>query len=386
MNSLRIGLTTVLLATPFVGVAMEKISDVVTTVNGMEHPILIYLPEYGNGPFPVVFNVHGGGWNGGTETEMPGAGITSDSSYLCDEFGIIYVGLAYRCKNQNGTFALAMEDLHASVDWFRERAEIFNADLSRIGFSGGSAGTTLSAMMAQQVEGCKTYIGFWGVYDLMDNKASLFPDETCRGRYGLSTPEQALAASAFHHLRTPPPATLLIHGEKDILTHHSQSVKFAQQIQEKGGSAEVLLFPELNHGLVNPNNPVAFKKATLKIAEFYKKEFGLKLADINYLEKRLDEGLERYFPVDIIQDGQLVGEWKGRTASLRLLESGTAELLNRKGRLMKTGTFQNKGNSFEIVLDGDARTFYLRKDQRVIFEISNTERHTGRKEIYAKQK
>lgn len=375
-----------LMMLPLNGFSVEKINDVVKVVDGIEIPIQINLPEKGKGPFPVTFHVHGGGWNGGSENEVPPAVVMSDVDYLCDQFGIIYVGLAYRCKNQNGTFELALEDLHDSVNWFKERAGGFNADMSRVGFSGASAGAPLSAMMAQQVPSCTTYLGLWGVYDLMDNKESLFPDEEARGRYGLSPPEQALNASALHHLRTPPPVTLLIHGEKDILTHYSQSVKFAENIKASGGTAKLLLFPDLNHSLINPNNPDAFKKATLQIARLYKNQFKLKHADIDEVESLLDQRLAGFYPAKSIETDQLLGVWKCKKYSVQFKDDGTAEMANANGKVILTGKFRNQGDFVEVITDEEKRFFYLRKDGRAVFEIYREGRFAGKKEVYTKRR
>ena len=98
--------------------AAQESRDVVMTVNGIEIPILIVTPSSGKGPFPVVYHVRGGGWNGGTETVVPPASVPPEAKFLSDELGIVYVGLAYRCKVQHGTFQLAMDDLRASIQWF----------------------------------------------------------------------------------------------------------------------------------------------------------------------------------------------------------------------------------------------------------------------------
>ena len=103
--------------------------------------------------------MHGGGWNGGTENSVPDASVYSGLRYLSDELGVIHVGLAYRCKLQ-GEFQDGLEDLRVSIKWFEERAENYGADLSKVGFSGGSAGTPLSALLAQEMPTCQTYTGF----------------------------------------------------------------------------------------------------------------------------------------------------------------------------------------------------------------------------------
>jgi acetyl esterase/lipase len=385
MKYIRITLIALFAFDPFMGFGSEETNAIAKVVNGIEIPVTIFRPEAGEGPFPVVFHVHGGGWNGGSETEVPPPTLGQDGKILCDRLGIIYVSLAYRCKDQDGTFALAMGDLHDSVAWFRERAGQFNADLSRIGFSGGSAGTPLSALMAQQVPECKTFFGGWGVYDLMDNEESLFPDAIARSRFGLSTKEQAYEASAIHHLRSPPPMTLLLHGGKDILTHASQSLKFGEQIKAKGGLAEVIIFPELNHNLLSPNNPVAYKKGVLAIAKLYQQGFDLKDIDFVGFEMDLDEQLRGYFPTDSIRSDQLLGNWAGSSETIRLFEDGQGEVIGKRG-LTTEVTYRNLVDSFEVISNGVGRRFYLRQDERAIYEISQDERHGGKKEVYSKRK
>ena len=56
-------------------------------------------------------------------------------------------------------------------------------------------------MMALETPSCATYVGFFGVYDFTSNKEFLFPDEKACELYGLSTQEQKLKSSAFHHIR-----------------------------------------------------------------------------------------------------------------------------------------------------------------------------------------
>ncbi|NQX00921.1 hypothetical protein HQ447_09695 [bacterium] len=69
--------------------AVQESRNVVMTVNGIEIPILIVTPSSGNGPFPVVYHVHGGGWNGGPETVVPPASVPPEAMFLSDELGIV---------------------------------------------------------------------------------------------------------------------------------------------------------------------------------------------------------------------------------------------------------------------------------------------------------
>ncbi len=383
--SCLLALITVLAMLPFGAQASQQTNALAKTVNGIVIPIVVMTPETGTGPFPVVFHVHGGGWNGGTDKVVPPAAVGQSASVLCDELGIVFVGLSYRCKNQQGTFQLAMSDLHDSVDWFSARAETFKADLTRVGFSGGSAGTPLSALMAQQTPACRTYVGCWGVYDFTNNKESLFPDEQARASYALADRKQVREASAFHNLRKPPPATLLLHGGKDILTHPAQSIRFGRHIEANGGSAEVIIFPDQNHNFMSPTNPEAYKESLLAIARFYDKGFELRGCDLARLEKKLDAMLVRMFPSDSIADAQLLGTWEGRTETLSLQAKGKAETITKHGK-MASARYKNEKSSFEVSSTQGTRTFYLRRDGRVIYYVHPEGRHAGKKELFTKRK
>ena len=130
--------------------AQKTIDTIATTADHFSIPIKIQLPKQNTEKRPVYFFVHGGGWNGGTQNEVPPATLSGDADILADALGIIYVGLAYRCKGNNASFSDAITDLESSVKWFLDNANRFNADTTRIGFGGASAGSTLSAVMAQK--------------------------------------------------------------------------------------------------------------------------------------------------------------------------------------------------------------------------------------------
>jgi dienelactone hydrolase len=316
---------------------------------------------------------------------MPGAGVGSLPDYLCDKMGIIYVGLAYRCKAQGGTFELAMEDLKASIEWFEARAPEYNADLSRVGFSGGSAGTPLSSMLAQQTPEAKVYVGFFGVYDLLNNSESLFPNEEARSIYGLATEAQQRESSAFHHLRSNPPATLLFHGGNDILTHPTQSIRFDEQIRAHGGQSEVVIFAERNHGYFSPRNPDEYKATVLAVAEHFNEHFELNFQGMAGLKEELNQNLDRFYPIDLIDLSQLVGTWKAKKETIVLNADGTGSLSTARDKALALH-YTIEGSKVMVAQEDGTETFYMTRDQRTIYRIYAEGRFAGRKENYTKQR
>ena len=364
--------------------AFQQTDAVALTVKNIQIPISVMVPEKGKGPFPVVFHVHGGGWNGGTPTEVPGADFPPDASVLCDRLGIVYVALAYRCKAE-GTFWDAMEDLHASISWFNARAATFNADTNRVGFSGGSAGTPLSALLAEEMNSCKAYVGLFGVYDFISNSESLFPDEEACKTYGIATPETKQKASAYFNLRPHPPATLLCAGAKDILICPKQSVRFGERLKTTGADAEVTIYPDVNHGYYSPENPVEFKDTTLKIARLYSKYLTQATFDFASLENFLDKMLEHYFPLAEVPPKAVVSVWKGKTETLQFLDDGTGKQINRNNK-SKPFTYTVAGGSIKVTAGGVVTEYFMQKDKHAIYYIHNDHRYAGRKEVYTRER
>ena len=142
--------------------AATIIKDTVKIADGFVIPISIMVPD-GEGPFPVYFNVHGGGWLGGTKTQVPNASFAPAAAEMCDNLGIVMVGMGYRCMDQNGDFDKAMDDVMDSYKWLKKRAKQFKCDFKKVGFAGGSAGTPISALAAQLIPECSVYVGINGI-------------------------------------------------------------------------------------------------------------------------------------------------------------------------------------------------------------------------------
>jgi len=371
--------------------ASTIIDAIATRVGGYDIPIKIMLPENTTEKSPVFFFVHGGGWNGGTAIEVPNASIPNDANYLCDRLGIIYVGLAYRCKGNKGTFGLALEDLEASIAWFMSKANEYNADLSRIGFGGGSAGTTLSAILAQRYETCKLYVGREGMYNVIDQDPDLsfFPSEEGKQLYGLTTEKEQLAASAYYNLRDKPASALLFHGKDDFLCHYSQSEKYALKIKKAGGKATVVLYEHINHTCLNPAYPEVFKNSLMAIAHFYADEYHLEHVDFKAIETNVDNQLTGMYASENITDEQLIGTWINKNETLVLKKNGKGQLLNNNGKQTKSITYEHNGSSIYIIENAveNHRTFYLRKNNKAIYEtIEDNSRLKSRRIDYQKQK
>lgn len=102
----------------------------------------IYLPE-GEGNFPVIVLVHGGGFAFGDQT-MP---IILPVIKAGVENGYAVVSVDYR-KSAEAAFPAALSDVKAAVRFIRANAEYYGFDPEHIAVWGESAGAYLSLMTA----------------------------------------------------------------------------------------------------------------------------------------------------------------------------------------------------------------------------------------------
>ena len=366
--------------------AHTEINTIATVADGYSIPIKIFLPENSSSKSPIYFFIHGGGWNGGTATEVPAASIPGDAGYLCDRLGIIYVGLAYRCKGNNGTFQKAIDDLQASVVWFLNKANDYNADVTRIGFGGSSAGSTLASVMVQKYENCKLLIGMEGMYNIVDLDPNLshFPNEQSRMDYGLEDAAEQLKASAFYNLRQPtPPSTLLFHGKDDWLCHFSQSENFSQKIKDLGGESKLVPYENINHTCLNISYPKVFKNSILEIANHFIEEFQIPNIDVAQIDNELESNLTNRYPYDEFPVQLVYGIWKdpiNRRGQYTFDDNGSTSFIDKNGNTFNY-EYEVEGAKLLVSDNADTKTFYMRKNN-VLYELITEDNSPEKSRVY----
>jgi acetyl esterase/lipase len=137
----------ILLAPPPDGAAQPEVLRGVEYVpGGSSQQIMdVYIPE-GDGPFPGVVVIHGGGWTSGDTTNL------AEESKLLAEEGFVAFAVDYR-KAPAFTFPAQVEDMEATVRFIREHAEEFKVNPRHLGALGGSAGGQLAALLGVEGEG-----------------------------------------------------------------------------------------------------------------------------------------------------------------------------------------------------------------------------------------
>jgi acetyl esterase/lipase len=98
----------------------------------------LYKPV-GNGPFPAVVMIHGGGWEGRTREDMV------DISQEVARRGYVVMNMSYRFAPK-WHFPAQLQDVQQAVLWLRTHATENNVLKTRIGTWGYSAGAHLAAL------------------------------------------------------------------------------------------------------------------------------------------------------------------------------------------------------------------------------------------------
>lgn len=246
---------------------IDYVSRTGENIVGHKLPLKITTPvinENTTEKFPVHIFVHGGGWIGGTAEESS-ADYSLHKDYLAKNLGVVTLSISYRCVGSGGTYTYAMEDVNTAYQWAVDNAETYNLDMTKVFFSGGSAGTPLAALASQQLPNVIGFIGFNGIYDFVNDAG----DYGAGNWYQQDIPSES-ANSAIFQLSNHPPATILMHGDADNTISHNQSVSFANAITAKGGSAEAIIYPGEVHSFFSRGKP-AHEDAMYEMSKFITK-------------------------------------------------------------------------------------------------------------------
>lgn len=158
---------------PLAGEGAAIASQVEREIGGV--PSVVYTPE-GEGPFPVLVFIHGGGWViNGPQHYHP---VCQD---LAAGAGCVVVSIDYRLAPEHKAPAAAVDSI-AATGWVLDHAAEIGGDPTRVAVGGDSAGGNLSAVVAQHFGG--RLAGQLLIYPAVDMTAS-FPsiEENAEGPF-----------------------------------------------------------------------------------------------------------------------------------------------------------------------------------------------------------
>jgi acetyl esterase/lipase len=216
-------------------------------------------PE-GEGPFPAVVCIHGGGFRAGDRQSYDGL-----IKKLAKD-GYVAMTVTYRLAPKY-PFPAAIYDVKAAVRWLRANAAKYHVDPDRIGVTGGSAGGHLAQFLGV-TSGVKEFEGDGGNADQSSRVACVVnfygPSDFTKS-YGKSVDAAEVLPLFFggnlekerqKHIQgsplywvTPDAApTLCVHGTKDQYVAFEQAEWIVDRLKAAGVEAELLPMVGSMHG------------------------------------------------------------------------------------------------------------------------------------------
>jgi acetyl esterase/lipase len=228
----------------------------------------IYLPDEGEGPFPVLATIHGGAWMFGDKSEDMNLPFLEGLKH-----GYAVACINYRLSGE-AHFPCQIHDCKTAIRYLRTNAPTYQLNGNRIGAWGESAGAHLAALLGTtakvqtlddpsmrkantrfscKVQAVVTWYGPNESFLLMDEQLAASgagnpdhssedsPESKLLGRKITDIPALVKFASPMTYIKQKVPPFLVQHGSKDSIVPVEQSVNFAAQIEKMAGADRVIL-------------------------------------------------------------------------------------------------------------------------------------------------
>lgn len=244
----------------------NKWLDVVYADVSESQKLDIYLPNDGEGPFPVIIQIHGGAFKSGDKASGE---LTPALAAL--ERGYAVVAVNYRLSGE-AQFPAQINDIKAAIRFIRANANTYSINPDKIATWGGSAGGSLSALAgtsggvkelqddslgnAEVSDSLQAVVDWFGpiYFSTMDAEfkelgitpvgvasQSGSPESSYLGQTIGSAEAESLVkqASALTYISTDDPAFYIQHGTADQNIPITQSINFSKALSDVIGADKV---------------------------------------------------------------------------------------------------------------------------------------------------
>lgn len=215
----------------------------------------IYLPEEGDGPFPVVIDLHGGGYFYGTRSS-----VRMEPVLELIKRGYVVVSIDYTLSPY-GKFPLQVHEMKAAIRYLRANAQKYAIDPDRIGVWGLSAGAHLGVLAAVSDDvaelddpsmgnanyssNVQAVVDLYGPMDFSDNDIGEDEDPT-KTLYGMlfghpakEVPELVRISNPCNYIKKGIPPVFIQHGNRDHMVNMQDSILLRDTICQKAGANSV---------------------------------------------------------------------------------------------------------------------------------------------------
>jgi acetyl esterase/lipase len=216
----------------------------------------VYLPDEGDGPFPVILHLHGGGFAIGDKRDVHLLAYLKGLAH-----GYAVVSVNYRLSGE-AIFPAGLQDIKASIRWLRANSKSYHLDGNRIAACGGSAGGNYAAMVcltasvaefddanlgnAEYPCHVQAAVDMFGPTDFLkmdeqltengfgpgDHGEADSPESRYLGAKLSNVPLKVLLANPMTYIHEHMPPLLIQHGRLDTLVPVQQSMMFVEKLEK----------------------------------------------------------------------------------------------------------------------------------------------------------
>ena len=243
----------------------NKWKDIAYANKSAAEKLDIYLPNEGNGPFPIIMSVHGGAFLGGDKADGQVNPMLQGLKR-----GYAVVSINYRLSGE-AIFPADIMDVKAAIRWVKANANQYKLNPDKIALWGGSAGGNLVALAgtsagvkdledlslgnADKDTRVQAVVDWFGPTNFLlmdaqlketgngnpDHSDANSPESRLMGQKITEIPEQVQRSNPETYISKDDPPFLIEHGTKDQLVPTQQSVQFAEKLEKVLGKDKVTL-------------------------------------------------------------------------------------------------------------------------------------------------
>lgn len=214
----------------------------------------LHLPD-GDGPFPVVLWIHGGGWQEGSRVWLPDSIAPFGLHERLLARGYAVADVDYRLSAE-APYPAQLIDVQSAIQWLRHHAEQLRLDPGRFATLGESAGGHLAAMAGlagADETAIQAVVNWYGAADLLDVRNDRDANTAPALLLGGPIAERrdfAEWASPLYRVHAAAPPFLNMHGTDDDVVPFDESVRLAEALRAQGVRCDLYPVPGAGHCFV----------------------------------------------------------------------------------------------------------------------------------------
>lgn len=243
-------------------ISNDAVRDIPYSEDELRQSLDVYLPAEGDGPYPTILAIHGGGFRARSKSLYAEIG----PYYAAN--GVAFVAMNYRLTPVHGGYPVQVEDSFCALAWVHQNAPEFGFDSDRVVVWGGSSGGYLASMLATAndpsvyLDNCpneypsgdaiQAAVILYGLFDFT-SVDDFPPSDLVNLELFWGAPHEEIPVERLEEMSpivqidgTEPPF-MLLHGTADTSVPSVMSERFAEALEQAGVQVELVLLPDVGH-------------------------------------------------------------------------------------------------------------------------------------------